>query len=512
LNISDARKEVIIGGILRLEDAVAVARHGAAVRFSGDCGKRVDECRVRLERFVAENRRMYGITTGLGENAKRAIPKDEAIRFQENTLLSHCTSVGEPLDEEAVRAVMFVMLANMGQGYSGARMELLEALAELLNRHVTPWAPSHGSVGYLGPEAHISLVLLGKGRAWYGGELLDGCEAIRRAGLKPIFPSYKEGLCLINGGTSVTALGVLAAYDARNLVETADVIASCSLEALCANLLAFDEKAMNVKRQPEQWISARNVREILKDSAFLRAFGGKNLQDALSMRCVPQAHGAARRTVADAVSVMENELNSCNDNPIVHTDEVISACNADSGYVGIESDSLCIAAAYLAKISERRTDRMINEHVSGLPPFLIASPGINSGYMIVQYASAGLVGEIRMLSHPASVDAVPTCAMQEDYVSMGYNAALKARQVVKLAEYVLGNELLTSAQASGLREKDSPALSSVTGEVVTAVRERAPFTDDDHYISPDLEWAYEIVHSGRARSIAEKTIGPMIAE
>jgi histidine ammonia-lyase len=303
---------------------------------------------------------------------------------------------------------------------------------------------------------------------------------------------------------------LLAAYDARNLAETADVVASCSLEALCANLSAFDERAMNVKRQPEQSVSASNVREILRDSQLLKTFGGKNLQDALSVRCVPQAHGAARRAVADAVSVMENELNSCNDNPIVQTDEVISACNADSGYVGIESDSLCLAAAYLAKISERRTDRMVNEHVSGLPPFLIASPGINSGYMIVQYASAGLVGEIRMLSHPASVDSVPTCAMQEDYVSMGYNAAMKARQVVKLAEYVLGNELLTAAQASGMREKGSPALSSVTGEVVAAVREHAPFTDDDHYISPDLEWAYEIVHSGRARSIAEKTIGPMI--
>jgi histidine ammonia-lyase len=355
-------------------------------------------------------------------------------------------------------------------------------------------------------------VLLGKGRAWYGGELLDGGEALRRAGLKPIFPSYKEGLCLVNGGTSVTALGVLAAYDARNLVETADVVASCSLEALRANLSAFDERAMSVKRQPEQSVSARNVREILRDSEYLRMFGGKNLQDALSMRCVPQAHGAARRTVADAVSVMENELNSCNDNPIVHTsDEVISACNADSGYVGIESDSLCLAAAYIAKISERRTDRMVNEHVSGLPPFLIASPGINSGYMIVQYASAGLVGEIRMLSHPASIDAVPTCAMQEDYVSMGYNAALKARQVVKLSEYVLSNEMLTAVQASDMREKGSPALSSVTREVAAAVRERAAFTDDDHYISPELEWAYELVHSGRARSIAEKTIGSMIA-
>ena len=265
---------------------------------------------------------------------------------------------------------------------------------------------------------------------------------------------------------------------------------------------------MAVKPHKEQAATAAHLREILAESAFLKENGGKNLQDALSLRCVPQAHGAARKTVDDAVEAIVTEINSCCDNPIIHpSGEAMSACNSDSGFVGIESDSICIAMGYLAKISERRTDRMVNEHVSGLPPFLVANPGENSGYMIVQYSSAGLVGEIRVLSHPASVDSVPTCAFQEDYVSMGYNAAMKAYKVVRLAEYVLGNELLTAVQAAGLRAQKELPLSPVTAAVGAAVREKAPFMENDHYISPDMEWARELVHSGRVRETAERYIG-----
>jgi histidine ammonia-lyase len=511
MNRASAIRETELGGEAALSGLVAVARHGAKVILGDAYRERVRRCRALVERFVAEKRVMYGITTGLGENVKRAIPEEEALRYQENTILTHCTSVGEPLDCEAVRATMFVMLLNIGTGYSGARFETLETIAEALNAGVVPWAPAHGSVGYLAVEAHIALALLGKGRAWYKGELLDGGEALRRAGINPLVPSYKEGLCLINGCTSITALAALAAYDARNLVETSDVVASCTLEALCANLAAFDERVMSVKRQPEQWASAEHVRRILGDSPLLREHGGKKLQDALSLRCVPQAHGAARRAVSDAASVIENELNSCDDNPIIHpSGDAMSACNADSGFVGIESDSICVAMGYLAKISERRTDRMVNEHTSGLPPFLVASPGSNSGYMILQYSSAGILGEIRILSHPASVDSVPTCAFQEDYVSMGYNAAYKARKVVRLAEYVLGNELLASIQASDLRCSECGGKrSAVTEAVASAVRERAAFMENDHYISPDMEWAFELVHSGRVRAIAEELAGAL---
>lgn len=504
-------KAVVLGGAATLSDLVAVARHNADITFNEEYKERVKKSRALVEQFVAENRRVYGITTGLGENVKHGISENAALKYQENMILTHCTSVGEPLDREAVRAVMFVMLLNMGSGYSGARLEMLEHIANMLMKDVTPWAPAHGSVGYLGVEAHIAMVLMGKGKAYYKGELISGAEAVAQAGIEPMLPSYKEGLCLISGGTSATALAALAAYDARNLIASADVIASCTLEALGGNLSAFDERVMSVKRQPDQWVCAEHVRDILGDSELIQKYGGQNLQDALSLRAIPQAHGAVRKTILDAAVTIENELNSCDDNPMIHpSGEAISGCNCDAGFVGIASDSICIAMGYLAKIAERRTDRMANEHVSGLPPFLVASAGENSGYMIVQYSSAGLVGEIRMLSHPASVDAIPTCALQEDYVSMGYNAALKSRKVVKLAEYVLGNELLSAAQASDLRVHQDTSLSDVTGKVMLAVREGAGFMEDDHYISPDMEWAYELVHCGRVREIAEVKIGAMI--
>lgn len=511
MNRASTIENVVLGGKAKLEELVAVARYGAKVSFSEEYKNRVDQCRKLLEAFVNDNCRIYGVTTGLGENVKRVIPEKEAIKFQENMILTHCTTVGDPLDKESVRAIMFVMLLNMGSGYSGVRFEILNRIAEFLNRDIVPLTPSHGSVGYLGAEAHIALVLLGKGQAYYNGKLLNGAEALKAAGLEPIYPSYKEGLSLISGCTSTTALAALAVYDAANLTATADVIASCTLEALGGNLIAFDERIMSVKRQPEQWTSANQVKKILEDSEVMKKFGGQNLQDALSLRCIPQAHGAVRKTVVDALLAVENELNSCNDNPIIHpSGEALSGCNCDSGFIGIESDSICIAMGYLAKMSERRTDRMINEYVSGLPPFLIASAGENSGYMILQYSSAGLLGEVRCLTHPASVDSVPTCALQEDYVSMGYNAALKAKQVVKLVEYILGNELLTAAQAAELRKHRECPLSSVTNAVYEAVREKAPFMESDHYIYPDMEWAAELVRSGRIKAIAEKYIGHML--
>ena len=511
MNRAGAIKKVTLGKEVRICDLVAVARYSATVGFDEDYKKRVSDSRDLVEQFVKENRRIYGVTTGVGDNVKRVIPESEAMTYQENILLTHCTTVGEPMDREGIRAIMFVMLTNMGSGYTGVRLVLLEKIAAMLNQDVTPWAPQHGSVGYLGVEAHIALVLLGKGRAYYEGKLMSGEEAMKKAGIETLRLSYKEGLCLVSGCTSPTALGTLALYDAQNALATADAIASLTLEAVCGNMKAFDERVMSVKRQPDQWKSADNLRKLVADSRLINEAGGKNLQDALSIRCIPQAHGAARKTIKDAQVSIENELNSCDDNPIIHpSGEAMSACNADAGFTGIASDSMVIAACYLAKISERRTDRMLNEHVSGLPAFLVASPGENSGYMIVQYSSAGLLGEMRVLAHPASIDAVPTCALQEDYTSMGYNAALKARKVIELLEYILGNELLTAVQALELRKNKDLPLSENSNEIIAAVREKVVFMEKDHYIYPEMEWTKELVHSGRIRAISEKNIGDML--
>jgi len=506
----EIKKEVTLGGKIQLEDLIAVARFKAKVFFSEEYKNRVNKSRAFVEQFVREKRRMYGITTGLGDNVNRSIPEEAVIKYQKNTMLTHCTSVGEPMDYETSRAMLFMMLMNVGSGYSGARLEALQLIADMLNNDVTPWVPMHGSVGYLDAEAHAALVFTGEGKAYYNGDLLSGAEALKRAKLAPLVPSYKEGLCFVNGCTSINAMASIAAYDARNLVATADVIAASTLEALGGNLIPFDKRVMEAKPHKEQAITAEHVRNILDDSKFITECGGKNLQDALSLRCIPQAHGAVRRVINDAVEVIETEINSCDDNPIIHpSGDVISACNSDSGFVGMETDAICIAMGYLSKISERRTDRMVNEHVSGLPAFLVANPGQNSGYMIVQYSSAGLLNEIKTLATPASVDSIPTCAFQEDYVSMGYNAAMKSQKVVKLAEYILGNELLTAAQATGFRKHQELPLSTVTTNVIAAVREKAPFMENDHYINPDMEWAHDLVHSGRIREIAESKIGKM---
>jgi histidine ammonia-lyase len=502
-------KNVVLGDTLSIDQLVAVARFRAPVSFNGAYKDRVNAGRALVEQFVRENRRVYGVTTGVGENVDRVIPEAEAAIYQEKMILTHCTTVGEPLDEEGVRAVMFMMLANIGTGYSGARLAVLELIAEALNRGLYPWAPAHGSVGYLGVEAHIALVFLGKGRAYVNGAPVSGAEALKAAGLSPVTLGYKEGLCLISGGTSATALAALAEYDMLNALITADAVSALTLEALRGNLEAFDERVMSVKKQREQWKSAEQVRQLLVDSNILREAGGQNLQDALSLRCIPQAHGAARKTVMDALVSIENEINSCDDNPVIHPSGVaLSACNADAGFVGLASDALCTAACYLAKIAERRTDRLVNEHVSGLSAFLSPDPGSNSGYMIVQYSSAGLLAEMRVLAHPASIDSIPTCAFQEDYVSMGYGAALKARDAARLLEYILGNELLAATQALELGAKGiSPARFS--RDALAAVRERAPFMEADHYISADMEWSRELVHSGRVRQLAEACIGPM---
>lgn len=504
IHINDEKERVVLNGEVGLGDFMKIVRGGAQVEFGPDYVGRVNSARALVEKFVKENVMIYGVTTGLGENVKRVIPENEAEIYQKNMIRTHCTTVGEPLDEEAVRAVMLMMLLNMGSGYAGVRLGLLSQIAELLNRGIVPRAPMHGSVGYLGVEAHIALVLMGEGQAWFRGELLPGGRALEAAGLKPWVFGYKEGLSVISGGTSATALAAIAAADMQNLLDCADIASACTLEALGGNLTAFDERVMGVKKQPEQSVTASKIRAILKDSGIIAELGGRNLQDALSLRCIPQAHGAARRAINDAMEVVARELNSCDDNPIIHpSGAALSGCNCDAGFVGIESDALCIAAVYLCKISERRTDRLVNEHVSGLPPFLAPNPGENNGYMIVQYSSAGILGELRALSFPASVDSIPTCAFQEDYVSMGYNAALKARKAAGLAEYVISNELLTAAQALEMRMKEGLQPSSVTKAVHSLIREGSSFMERDHYIYPEQEWAWKAVHSGRLAKIAE---------
>ena len=311
--------------------------------------------------------------------------------------------------------MMFVMLCHFGSGHTGIRLETLALIRDMLNAGISPVVPSHGSVGYLTLEGHIGMVMIGEGRAAYQGETLDGAEALKRAGLKPVVLSSKEGLILLSGTTSVTAFASLAIYDAQTLSLTADIAGSFTLEVLKGTLMAMDERLMAVRPHPDQINTAANIRAILKDSPMLERYRGHRVQDALSIRCMPQLHGPVKKAVKDAQATLAIELNSSVDNPLIFDEEdggavALMGCNADGTYAGMASDNLCIAITDLCKMSNSRIDRLLNSLVSELPAFLNKNADFNNGLMMIQYASAGLQGELRILAHPAVVDNLTTCA------------------------------------------------------------------------------------------------------
>lgn len=504
--------EVVLGNHLTLEEFVAVARGKAKVSFSDAYCRRVWEGRKIVEQWVEESRVVYGTTTGFGQLCGQVISQEETEQLQEYLILSDCCSVGEPLQEEQVRAIMLMVLQNVGQGSSGCRLEVLEYYREFLNRGLVPFAPGDGSVGYLSVEANIAYVLLGGGKAYWQGELLDGAQALSRAGLKPVRLSSKEGLTLISGTTSATALAALALYDMLQAAKSADIIGSLTLEALKGLLIAFDQRVMAVRPHQHQAETAENVRRILADSGVMEQYKDSHLQDALSLRCIPQLHGAAKNIFDMARKTIETEMNSCCDNPILWTDgirsEAISACNADASYVGMAMDACAIAATGLAKMSERRNNRLIDHSLSGYPWFLAQKPGLNCGLMIPQYTQAGLLNDMKTLSHPATVDCIPTCGNQEDYVSMGYNACKKAVELSEKLEYILAIELLSAYEAQPFMETDA-ARSSVSQRIYKELSNHIPTTEQDFYLNPHIEYLRELIHSGALIQMAEDVTGDL---
>ncbi|UQZ88330.1 histidine ammonia-lyase [Deltaproteobacteria bacterium Smac51] len=504
--------EVRLGDTIGLNQFMAVARHNAKVTFSQNYRQRVDKARAVVEKWVAEEKVMYGVTTGFGALCTRAISGQETVALQRNIILSHSTSVGEPLTIEQARATMLMVLQNLGQGYSGVRFVVLERLGEFLNLGLSPWMPREGSVGYLSPEAHMSLCLIGEGQIYYGTELMPAAEALKKAGLEPLVLGAKEGLALISGTTSVTALASLAIYDLIQAARAADIIGALNLETVGGVIRAFDPRVMSVRPHQEQGRTAENVCRILADSEIIQSGGSGRVQDALSLRCIPQLHGAAKKLLLNALDTIETEMNSCCDNPIVWPDEgnedVISACNADSSYVGSAMDTAAIAATMLGKMSERRNNRLIDETLSGFPCFLIKEPGLNSGLMIPQYTQAGLLNDMRILSTPASIDNTPTCAAQEDYVAMGYNAAKKAVAVAEKLEYILAIELLSVFEAQNFLEHGKKC-GAASEAVYAEIGKHVPKMEQDMFLYPHIIYLKELIHSGRLATVVEELIGPL---
>jgi len=443
---------LLTGDDLTVEGVWDVAVGGRAAALAVSAVERMTRSRGLLDELRGEH--TYGVNTGFGRFVSESIPDDQAEELQLRLLRSHACGVGEPYPHEVVRAAMLLRANAIAKGYSGARVATVELLLAVLASGIVPYVPARGSVGASGdlaPLAHLALPLVGEGEAFLGGMRLPGAEALAAAGLQPVRLQAKEGLSLINGTQFMCAMGSLALVRARRLALAADIACAMSLEALQGSLTSFHPAIHAARPHPGQVASAANVRALLDGSAILESHRWcDKVQDAYSLRCAAQVHGASRDLLDYAERTIAIEINAATDNPLVLLDEreIVSNGNFHGQPVAFALDTLAIAVAELANISERRVERMVNPNLSdGLPAFLTREGGINSGMMILQYVSAALVSENKVLAHPASVDSIPTSAGQEDHVSMGNAAGLKAMQVIANAEHALAIELIAGAQA-----------------------------------------------------------------
>ena len=504
--------EIIIDGeSLTFEQVLAVAygEPGAPRVMLADHAKQnVAKCAAAVDRLIERGEIAYGITTGFGAFKDKIISADEVELLQRNIVLSHAVGVGNAFDTPTVRAIMLIRANTLARGFSGIRVETLELILEFLNRGVHPIIPEKGSLGASGdlaPLAHFACVLIGEGKAEFKGSVYIGEEALKIAGLSKIKLAAKEGLALTNGTTVMTAVGLLETAHSKRLADLADIAGGMSLEALNGTLDAFDARIHALRPHPRQIDCAENLRDVLEGSEFLRGFDPTNVQDAYTLRCMPQVHGACRDAVAYAEWLIKLELNSVTDNPLIFIDEndpekieVISGGNFHGEPLALAFDYLAIALAELGNISERRTMRLTDESSNAhiLPAFLTEHGGLNSGFMIVQYTAAALCTENKILAHPASVDTIPTSANVEDHVSMGATGALKLRQVADNLSNILAIELLCAAQGIDFRKRrgfEKSRLGKRTSPVYESIRQEVPFIEHDQYLKDFIDHVRAIV-------------------
>ncbi|MBZ0153748.1 MAG: histidine ammonia-lyase [Planctomycetes bacterium] len=498
---------------LPLSTLVALSRDGARVVLSPAAKQRVRRCRTIVDRAVARGATMYGINTGFGKLAGVRIPDDQLAQLQKNLLLSHATGVGDPLSVAQSRLAFALRIHNLSLGHSGVRLELIEQAIALFNGGFVPVIPSQGSVGASGdlaPLSHMALPLIGYGEVHHDGAVLSGAEALRRLRREPLELREKEGLALINGTQIMTAIGCLALHEALLLAKTADIACAMTVEALRGSEKPFQARVHAVRPHPGQGATAQNLRTLLAQSRIMPSHKDcTKVQDAYSLRCAPQVHGAAKDGIRYALDVLVTEANSVTDNPLVFGDgSVVSGGNFHGQPVSQAMDFLAIATSTLANISERRIEQMVNPDISGLPPFLARNPGLESGFMIPQVVAASLCSENKSLAHPASVDTIPTSANREDHVSMGVTAARHAAMVVANTAKVLGIELLCAAQGLDLGERLRPGLG--VDAAYKALRKVVKGLDGDRFLAPDLAAAERLVRDGVLVAAAEKKVGPLV--
>ena len=502
----------IDGNTLDLKGFINVVVHGQEVVLAEDAKGKVQESRDLVERYVNEERVAYGITTGFGKFSDVAISKEETEDLQRNLIISHACGVGNPFSEEEVRGIMLLRANALAKGYSGVRIKTIETLVHMLNKRVHPIIPEKGSLGASGdlaPLSHMVLVMIGEGEALYEGKRMTGKEAMDQAGIETITLTSKEGLGLINGTQAMTSVGALTLHRAMVLAKMSDISSALTIEALNGITDAFDPKLHAVRPHGGQINTAGNLRRLLDSSKLTTKQGELRVQDAYSLRCIPQIHGATKDTLRYVLEKVEIEMNSVTDNPVIFTEEdhVISGGNFHGQPMALTFDYLGIAMAEVANASERRIERLVNPQLSGLPAFLTEKGGLHSGFMIAQYSAAALVSENKVLAHPASVDSIPSSANQEDHVSMGTIAARKARDIVFNSSRVLGIELMAAAQA--LEFHENKELGVGTKPAYDTLREVLSPLKEDRILYKDINTSSELIDNEKILKAVEKSIGDL---
>ncbi len=499
---------------ITIEDLVSIARERSRALFSEEARARVEKTNALISKWVAQKKVIYGITTGIGAMCHITIPVKDARLLQENILMSHAAGIGTPFGEDVVRAIMALRVHDLSMGYSSCRMETIQYLIDFLNKGVTPIVPEKGSVGASGdlaPTAHLGLVLIGKGEALYKGNRLSGADVLKRIGLPPLRLEPGEGLALINGTQVMTAIGVLVVHDAVRLSKTADIACAMTLEVLMGSNSEFDPLIHRVRPHPGQVITADNMRRLTAQSEIIASHDGcARVQDAYTLRCSPQIHGASKDAVAHARRVIDIEINSSTTNPLIfpEIEDIRLGGNFHGQPVAMAADYLSMGLAEFGSVSERRIERMVNPQLSELPAFLIKNGGLNSGYMIGQYAAAALVSENKVLAHPACVDSIPTSANKEDHVSMGSIAMRQAREILTNVENVIAIELLCAAQAFDLLTENNPMKAGLgTREAYRIIRRHVPYMDRDRELFIDIESMVNVIRSGEMLETVEKAVG-----
>lgn len=495
-------KDIVIltGEDLSLYDIHIVCCHDVPVALSEEAKERILTSRKTVDDLVAEGKTVYGITTGFGKFSDVCISQDECKLLQKNLIITHAVGAGEPFSREASRGIMLLRVNNLAKGYSGARLEVVQTLVEMLNRGVTPVIPQKGSLGASGdlaPLSHMVLPMLGLGEAQYQGKRLPGAEAMAQAGIPTVELVAKEGLALINGTQAMTSTGCLTLFDSLELMEMANIAAALSFEAHQGVVDALDERVHTIRAHWGQLETARMLRKLLEGSRNVTRQGQIRVQDRYSLRCTPQVHGASWDALEYVKGRVETEMNSVTDNPIIFSDtrEGISGGNFHGQPMALAFDFLGIALAELANISERRIESLVNPSISGLPAFLVENGGLNSGFMIVQYTAAALVSENKVLAHPASVDSIPSSGNQEDHVSMGTIAARKAGEIMGNLRRVIAMELMCACQAIDLRSgKDGLGIG--TRAAYEAVRSVCPMLKEDRPLYEDINKCESLLQGG----------------